>query len=92
MSVDLVISGATVFPGDGPSFEADVSVADGSIAAVGHFVVNHHKVDARAAGQEVDGAGLLLCPGFVDCTRTRRCRRSPTRYRRRRSRRASPPR
>ena len=59
MTLDLVIRGATVVPGDGPAFAADVAVAGGEIVLVGPET----PVDgARVA----DGTGLLLCPGFVD--------------------------
>jgi len=59
MRVDLVIRGALVYPGDGSPSVADVAVADGRIAAVAAALGD---VDAEV----VDGAGLVLCPGFVD--------------------------
>ena len=31
----LVLRGADVYPGDGPSFRTDVGVADGQIVAIG---------------------------------------------------------
>ncbi len=52
----LVFRGADVHPGNGPSFRADVGVADGKIAAVGESL----------EGEVVDCTGGLLCPGFVD--------------------------
>ncbi len=58
MSVDLVIRGAVVYPGEGAPSVTDVAVADGRIEAVGAL----GDIDAEA----VDGAGLMLCPGFVD--------------------------
>jgi N-acyl-D-amino-acid deacylase len=52
----LVVRGATVYPGEGAPFTADVGVADGTIAAVG----------GELSGEVVEAAGLWLCPGFVD--------------------------
>lgn len=56
---DFVIRGATILDGTGtPGFVGDVGVRDGRIAFVG---------TGDAAGLEVvDGAGLMLTPGFVD--------------------------
>jgi N-acyl-D-amino-acid deacylase len=51
----LVFRGAEVYPGDGPSFRADVGVADGRIAAIGEL-----------EGEVIDAGGALLCPGFID--------------------------
>ncbi len=53
----LVIRGATVYPGDEPPRQVDVGIADGRIAAVG---------GEMNGGEVVDGAGLWLCPGFID--------------------------
>ena len=66
MSVDLLIRGATVHPGDGSASVADVSVAGGRIVAVERLVSNQHEVAPPPAREVVDGTGLLLCPGFVD--------------------------
>jgi N-acyl-D-amino-acid deacylase len=52
----LVVRGAEVYPGEGPPYRADVGVADGRIAAIAE----------RLEGEVVDGAGAMLCPGFVD--------------------------
>jgi N-acyl-D-amino-acid deacylase len=60
MTVDLVIRGAMVYPGDGASFVGDVAVTDGRIEAVDPSL---RGVDAA---EVVDGDGLMLCPGFVD--------------------------
>lgn len=57
---DLIVRNARVIDGSGgPSWQADVAVADDRIAAVG---------DLRrwTAGREVDAAGLALAPGFID--------------------------
>jgi len=51
-----VIRGATVYPGDGPSRNVDVGVADRKIAAVG----------GELSGEVVEAEGLWLCPGFID--------------------------
>jgi N-acyl-D-aspartate/D-glutamate deacylase len=59
MGYDLVIRGGTVVDGTGGErFEADVAVEGGRIAAIG-------KTLARGA-EEVDAAGKLVTPGFVD--------------------------
>jgi N-acyl-D-amino-acid deacylase len=58
--LDVIIRGATVFPGDAPPRVADVGVADGRIAVVGSVPGD------PGAGVVVDAAGLALCPGFVD--------------------------
>jgi N-acyl-D-amino-acid deacylase len=52
----LVIRGAAVYPGDGPSRNVDVGVADGRIAGVG----------GELSGDVVEAEGLWLCPGFID--------------------------
>ena len=56
----LALRGATVVDGTGgPRRQADVEVTDGRITAVGDV--------GRSPGtEEVDLAGLVLCPGFVD--------------------------
>ncbi|MBN1670720.1 MAG: D-aminoacylase [Kiritimatiellae bacterium] len=57
--LDLVIKGARICDGTGnPWYGGDVAVRGERIAAVG-------VVRARAR-RAVDGAGLVLCPGFVD--------------------------
>lgn len=56
---DLVVRGGTVVDGSGAApFEADVGVKDGKIAAVGKI--------AGAGAEEIDAAGKLVTPGFVD--------------------------
>ncbi len=60
MSVDLIVRGAAVYPGEGPPSVGDVAVAGGRIEAVAPALV-----DVEAA-EIVDGSGLMLCPGFVD--------------------------
>jgi N-acyl-D-amino-acid deacylase len=56
--LDLLISGATVYPGDAPAFQADVGIEAGRIVAVESTI--------PAAASTVDGRGLVLCPGFID--------------------------
>src|SRR4051812_3977150 len=56
---DLLIRGATVFPGEGPGRIADVAVGGGLIEAVGDL--GH-----VAAAEVIDAAGAMLCPGFID--------------------------
>ncbi|RAK59630.1 D-aminoacylase [Phenylobacterium hankyongense] len=56
---DLVIRGGTLVDGSGGApVDADVGVRDGRIAAVGRI--------AGAGAEEIDAAGLLVTPGFVD--------------------------
>lgn len=61
MSLELIVRGATIAPGDGPAFVGDVGVADGRIA-----LVTRDRPVTVDAGEVVDASGLLLCPGFVD--------------------------
>ena len=56
---DLLIRAVTVYPGEGAPVQADVGVRDGRISAVG-------ELEASGAGDVVDGAGAILCPGFID--------------------------
>jgi len=57
--LDCVIRGGTLADGTGGALrEADIAIAGGRIVAVG-------KVDDRGA-EEIDAAGLLVTPGFVD--------------------------
>jgi N-acyl-D-amino-acid deacylase len=59
MTYDLVIRNGTIVDGlGGEPYVGDVGVRDGVIAAVG-------KLDGDAA-REIDAAGLLVTPGFVD--------------------------
>jgi N-acyl-D-amino-acid deacylase len=60
VSFDLLIKGALVFTGDGPALRADVGVADGQISAV------EPRLPTQTAGEVLDAAGLMLCPGFID--------------------------
>ena len=56
---DLVVRRGVVADGTGAElFEGDVAVADGKIAAVGHF--------EGTGREEIDAEGHLVTPGFVD--------------------------
>ena len=56
---DLVIRGGRVVDGTGrPELVADVAVDDGRVLAVGTV--------AAAGRREIDAAGKVVCPGFVD--------------------------
>lgn len=56
---DLVVRGGTIADGSGgATYEADVAVKDGRIAAVGKV--------AGSGAEEIDAKGLLVTPGFVD--------------------------
>jgi N-acyl-D-amino-acid deacylase len=57
---DLIIRNGEIVDGSGrPPFHGDIAVSDGLIAAVAP------RIDATA-GNEIDAAGMLLTPGFVD--------------------------
>ena len=59
MSYDLLIKNGTVVDGTGaPSYQADVAVADGKIAAIGKIT--------DGAKKTLDAADLIVAPGFVD--------------------------
>lgn len=60
--LELLIRGASVYPGDGPSFRGDVGVDEGRVALVTSRV-DGPPAEARAV---VSGDGLMLCPGFID--------------------------
>jgi len=56
---DLVIRGGTVVDGTGaPRRVTDVAISDGVVAAIGN--------DLGEGAREIDAAGLLVTPGFVD--------------------------
>ena len=56
---DLIIRNARIVDGTGAApIDGDVAIKDGSIVSVG-------EVDAAAA-QEIDAAGKMLTPGFID--------------------------
>jgi N-acyl-D-amino-acid deacylase len=56
---DLVIRGGTIIDGTGrAAFTGDVAISGGQIAAVGG--------KAGPARREIDAAGLMVTPGWVD--------------------------
>ncbi|HLU71730.1 MAG TPA: amidohydrolase family protein [Nonomuraea sp.] len=58
---DVIIRGGRVLDGTGaPPYRADVGVSGDRVAAVG-------RLDAAGALSEIDAAGRLVAPGFVDC-------------------------
>ncbi|NUU22570.1 MAG: amidohydrolase family protein [Streptomycetaceae bacterium] len=58
MTFDLVLRGGTVVDGTGAApYRADVAVRGGRIAEIG---------PALRADVELDAAGALVCPGFID--------------------------
>ena len=60
MTFDAIIRHATLLDGTGaPPVPADLAVSRDRIAAVGDL-------SAAAAPLEIDAAGLVLCPGFID--------------------------
>ena len=57
---DLILRRATVIDGTGaPRYRADVAVSGDRIAAIGDL-------GAHAATREIDAAGKVLAPGFID--------------------------
>ena len=61
--LDLVITGATIYPGDAPPFDGDVGVRGDAITLV---TLCHKNAPLPPAREVVDGRGLILCPGFID--------------------------
>jgi N-acyl-D-aspartate/D-glutamate deacylase len=60
MTYSLIIRNGTIIDGlGGEPYVGDVAVRDGIIAAVG-------RVNGDSADREIDAAGLLVTPGFVD--------------------------
>ncbi|BBY04084.1 N-acyl-D-amino-acid deacylase family protein [Mycobacterium seoulense] len=63
MTYDLIIRNGTIVDGlGGEPFVGDVAVADGVIKKVGPV----GNVNGENAHREIDAAGLLVTPGFVD--------------------------
>lgn len=61
--LDLVIKGATVYPGDAPPFLGDVGASGAEISLVTQRHTDGAPPEAHAV---VEGEGLMLCPGFID--------------------------
>ncbi len=57
---DLLVRGATIYPGEGQPFVGHVGVRAGVIELV------TERPEPVAADEVVDGSGLFLCPGFID--------------------------
>lgn len=58
--LDVVIRRGTLVDGSGkPAREADVGIRDGRIAVVGDL-------SQEQAGEVIDAAGRVVCPGFID--------------------------
>jgi N-acyl-D-amino-acid deacylase len=60
MDFDLLIRNADVYPGEGLPRRADVGVSGDRIAAL------ELSLAGSSAALELDGDGMMLCPGFVD--------------------------
>ena len=57
---DLIIRNGQLIDGTGaPAKDADIAVLDGKIAAIGSALTG-------TAAQEIDAAGMIVTPGFVD--------------------------
>lgn len=61
--LDVLIQGATVYPGDATPFVGDVGVRG---ARIEHVDAEAQGAARPQAAQVVDGRGLMLCPGFID--------------------------
>ncbi len=55
----LIVNGRIVDGTGNPSFQGDVGIRSGRIAAIGHL-------KGRTAARTIDAAGLAVAPGFVD--------------------------
>lgn len=56
---DIVFKGGRIYDGSGmPSYEGNVALAGGSIAAIGRV--------AGPAKRTIDISGLAIAPGFID--------------------------
>jgi N-acyl-D-aspartate/D-glutamate deacylase len=59
-AADFVIRGATIYDGTGkPGVKGDLAIAGDRILAVGEF-------KGAVKGPAIDGAGLIVAPGFID--------------------------
>ncbi len=68
---DLLVRGGTVADGTRAApFQADIGIAAGRIAAIG-------RLEGATALRELDAAGLLVAPGFVDAHAHSDLRRNP---------------
>ena len=61
--LDLVIRNGLVVDGSGlPGYKADIGVRGARIVRIGQI--------SEGGRHEVDAAGKVVSPGFIDCTRT----------------------
>src|SRR5579872_7340361 len=59
MDFDLLIRGGRVIDGSGmPGYLADVGIARGRIAEIGHL--------SGTASRTIDAGGMVVAPGFID--------------------------
>lgn len=62
---DLYIKNAEIIDGTGnPRRRGDLAVRDGKIILAGNREADNARMDTAA--REIDGTGLILCPGFID--------------------------
>ena len=62
LMLDLILRGGSVLDGSGrDAFAADVGIKDGKIAEIGAV--------SSPAAQEINAAGKIVCPGFIDIHR-----------------------
>jgi N-acyl-D-aspartate/D-glutamate deacylase len=60
LQADFVIRGAMIYDGTGqPGYKGDLAIRGDRIVGVGRI-----QVDGKP--REIDGSGLVLCPGFID--------------------------
>ncbi|MCI0617915.1 N-acyl-D-aspartate/D-glutamate deacylase, partial [bacterium] len=60
LDFDLLIRNGRIVDGTGnPSYVGDVGVRDGRIVAIGRLA-------NRSATRSIEGAGLIVAPGFID--------------------------
>jgi len=58
---DIIVKNGTIIDGSGePMYKGDIAIKDGKIAEIG-------KLGESTAKQILDGTGLFVSPGFIDC-------------------------
>ena len=61
--MDLIIRNATIIDGTGaPGWTGDIGIEAGRIAALS---ASGNSIEGSSP-QEIDGTGLIVCPGFID--------------------------
>ncbi len=71
---DTVVKNGMIIDGTrAPRYRGDIGIKDGRITEIG-------KLHAGDAARELDASGLIVAPGFIECTRTTtlRCFGIPT--------------